>query len=105
MTSNLSNPPKTFDSYAVRAYALDTVYQNTGFKPIMVVVTLTINNLGNLSAQIGTADPPVNVVASNLNHSGAAERVQTAFIVPSGFYYCVYTLAGSGAVVTWVEYV
>jgi len=107
----------TFTTPAQPARALDTIYQNTSGKTMLVVVSvycysgLSNGYYGGARADIGVISPPNLIVARvrivNVDGYYFAAFYSMSFIVPSGYYYRVASeLNGNSNVYlsTWTEY-
>lgn len=92
--SQNQNEFRNFDQPAGRAK--NTTYQNTGAKPMLVV----INVAGDESEfRIGNVDPPVIAIAKGT--SGVWQTITA--VVPGGYYYRLVE-TGAISVTTWSEY-
>ena len=88
--------------------ALDTIYQNTTGRPIIICVDVlcTRANVANATAyilgKIGTTSPPAVTVATCgfpvKTNTPADARFSLTFVVPNGWYYELETLTtGAGS--------
>jgi hypothetical protein len=83
--------------------AIDTVYQNTTGKLLMVTVTVGCNASSG-QALIGASNPPTTVVANPGTVTAANTFFPTTFIVPVGYYYEILTSSGVISKWYWTEW-
>ena len=85
--------------------ALDTVYQNTSGK--VLVVSATIRDTvaaGSWDGYTGAANPPT-IATARAASSAANEQDCITFFVPAAYYYAVYTTAGANKnLIFWTEW-
>lgn len=87
------------------SYALDTVYENTGDSPVMVVITVHLDDGDWATLQIGDANPPTIDVSHARNDSGGDDMEMSVFaIVNLGQFYKLKTIAGSPTILEWHEW-
>lgn len=88
---------------AAPSRALDTVYQNTTGKPVMVVICIRLQANEQAVAYCGASSPPSGVVSMRSQGSGDTQG-QLIFIVPPSYYYRVVSQVGTPIKETWVEW-
>jgi hypothetical protein len=70
--------------------AVNTIYQNTGDQPILVIAALSFAQAGALYVRLKSSSPPTNwVTMTQVPTTGWI--VPVSFIVPVGWYWNIYT--------------
>ncbi len=79
-----------------------TVYRNTGPYPIIIIVQVSLKNLGDSAvAYADASNPPTTAVAGITQPTGGITSVMTfTFLVLPGNYYRVVLTAGTSTIGT-----
>lgn len=103
------HPVKADVSYPVRV--LTTIYQNTTGRPILVIVSATMNKAAGedcfMNALIEDVTPPTDTVARAGLYVGSAVQVITqtlSFFVPNGYYYRISDFSTGASTITIIEW-
>lgn len=93
-------------SVAQPARVIDTEYQNTSGKLLLVTVVIACTSAEAASLDIGAASPPGTTVARSSagTLSSGTDRSTVMAIVPPSYYYKVVTVNGTPAIAEWTEY-
>jgi hypothetical protein len=83
--------------------AIDTTYQNTTGKPMMVTIVVYNNDSHAVNAITDSDDSPKTVIATS-NSSNALDRMYFTFIVLNGNYYRLNKTGDSLQLSSWTEW-
>ena len=103
-------PPPTTQNVVTGSRAFDTVFQNTGTKPLYVTVSILNPNTatGNLTVNTDSSNPPTTAVVNDTTAVAASAFFFTlpTFIVLPGNFYAVARGSGLGtlSLATWTEW-
>lgn len=94
-------------SDVVGSRAVDTVYQNTSGKLLLVFCGFNwsgAGDIGDVQARIGSVDPPTtNCGRESGDQSGGGQYGGLTLLVPKDYYYAVYASGDSPSIDSWVE--
>lgn len=91
-----------YDYAPVRS--LNTVYQNTTGKPLLVTVNMTFEGNEFVQCLQGSANPPTSDTGALGCNSITQAVMSHTFIVPINYYYKVLVVTGTPTINRWVEY-
>jgi len=91
-------------SIASPSRALDTVYQNTSGKMVMVAITFGLTTTCQVDVYIGAASPPTTQVGGCSQTGATSVRSCVTFLVPTSYYYKATSAAGTPTKIYWVEW-
>jgi len=90
---------------AAPARSLNTIYQNTSGKLLLVTVSLHGTSTSTVTVRCDAAATPTTVVAYvGTLASGMEASIPVSFIVPVNYYYRVLINAGSPSIYNWNEW-
>lgn len=83
---------------------IDTNYQNTTGCPLLVTVVVRLDPVESAEFQCDSTSSPTTIRSEATNASNADHiRVPLSYIVPVGWYWRIYTAAGTPSIATWDE--
>lgn len=95
------------DTYAVGS--LDTVFQNTTGKSMIVVVSLNVHRTSSANGEVDvltdSSNPPTTVVARSLTGIPGGATLNLEFIVLPHNFYKLTTVSGISGLSAWSEWV